>query len=460
MEATGGVALGRLFMLLLLVGGGGSNDLVSLLDAKDYFKAHKVEVTVTKMARLAAGEPAEAGSPVAQLLALRWLGEHAAEVKKAEKFDSILQQVRQVAGGKKAQDPAGFAAEYARRAVRALGDEAGPGGGEAGAKGSGLAWFPKSVGLVGEVRLGSGEREGDGGKALRETLGKIVPQPARKEIYKVVDKVGNVRLDRVSFAYTLDPQARAQARFYVRLTGKADRQRLLNVIRGAVPDVKFEEPDQPKGGRDGRVTLIHFPTTDIGPGLVLVGDTDLLVGAFERGGPQVDHEEVVGHMLAVRAGKSKGVMDGPLAKSLKTVEAADDGFVVGKLPPEVRAALTRGPDAFRALPDDFFLKIERRKAGLKLRLNATTSDAGQAAMFVEDVNRLRKKGLEGLKNAPDEVRQRLGTKGVADLTKLLEGIEVRAKGSAVQGAMAVPPGAVRVLLLLGSGRATWEAPPR
>ena len=438
-------------VLALLGTGSSSNDLVTLIDAKDYFKARGVEMTTAKLVELATARPADGKGEVAQLLALRTLAARAAKVRAARDYPAILGKIEGVAGGK------GFAAEYARRTAAALGSTpAFAPGGSPKARDGGLVWFPKSVRLVGAVRLERGA-VGDGGKAVRDLLNKVMPPRDREKLYDLAGKVGNARIERLSFAYSLDPQAKAQARFYVRLTGTANRQRLLSAIRDAVPDVKLEEP---KGGPGGKVTLVHFPATASGPGLALVGDRDLLLGFFERGGPQVDHEQVVTQMLAIRAGKEKSVLDGPLAKSLKTVAARDAAFVVGGLPPEVRADLTRGPNAFRVVPDSFFLKAERGKGGLKLRLEAAMGSAKEAKLFVEDVGRMKRTGLEGLRKLPDEARRLLSAGGVEPLAKALESVNVRADGDTVRGGMDVSPEAVRVLIVLtGTPRAMRARPP-
>src|SRR5687767_3990502 len=101
-------AVGLLEMIVLLAGSGGlaSNDLVSLVQAEDYFKVRNIAVSADKMAELAGKDPADGKTQVQQLLAIRWLGENAADTKKADGARALLEQI---AAGKKAQDPHGFA---------------------------------------------------------------------------------------------------------------------------------------------------------------------------------------------------------------------------------------------------------------------------------------------------------------------------------------------------------------
>src|SRR5262249_32852903 len=97
-------------LALLALSGGASTDVVSWLLPEHYFKAHQIDVTAAKMVELAGKDPADAKTSIAQLLAIRWLGEHPGEVKKAAAARDLLQQIAQ---GKKAQDPQGFAREAA-----------------------------------------------------------------------------------------------------------------------------------------------------------------------------------------------------------------------------------------------------------------------------------------------------------------------------------------------------------
>ena len=69
--------MGVIGITLLVLFGGGSNDLVSWIDADDFFRERRTEITPARMVELAGREPAAGGAaPVARLLAIRWLGEH------------------------------------------------------------------------------------------------------------------------------------------------------------------------------------------------------------------------------------------------------------------------------------------------------------------------------------------------------------------------------------------------
>src|SRR5262249_31006008 len=106
-------ALG-LFAFLVVSGGNFPGDLVTLIDADMYFQARKVDVTAAQMVALAGKDPVDGKTQIAQLLALRWLGDHPNVVKADSKIRALLEVVAQ---GKKAQDPQRFARDYAQRAL-------------------------------------------------------------------------------------------------------------------------------------------------------------------------------------------------------------------------------------------------------------------------------------------------------------------------------------------------------
>jgi hypothetical protein len=90
------------------LGGNGAKDFVSLLDAPQYFKSRGIEMKVEKMLELAGKTPADGKEQVQQLLAIRWLGEHADTIKKTGNARETLQAI---ADGKEAKDRHGFAAD-------------------------------------------------------------------------------------------------------------------------------------------------------------------------------------------------------------------------------------------------------------------------------------------------------------------------------------------------------------
>ena len=103
----------------LLLGGGASfNDLVSLIDAEDYFRAREVQTSIDGLKELAGKEPKDARGQVSQLLAIRLLGE--LKIGNADEKQRIVAALAPIAAGTRAQDRDGFAKRYAQRAVARL----------------------------------------------------------------------------------------------------------------------------------------------------------------------------------------------------------------------------------------------------------------------------------------------------------------------------------------------------
>src|SRR5262249_29035988 len=146
---------GMMEVLVLLASTSSSptHDLVSLIRAEDYFKARNIAVDASGMVKLATKDPADGKAQIQQLLAIRWLGEHPAELKKTEGARAALEQV---ATGKKAQDRSGFAELYARQALARLDDKPLPVAATAppgGLQREAFAWFPADTNIVTGMEL-------------------------------------------------------------------------------------------------------------------------------------------------------------------------------------------------------------------------------------------------------------------------------------------------------------------
>ena len=135
----------ELVMMLALMGGGG--DIVSALPAKEYFQFRQIEPTVEKLVELAQTEPASGKAQIAQLFALRQLAHDIDAVTKSGKVAEIRQLLRLIADGKKANDAAGFAADYAGVALAAL-DGTKLVSRNRGGWREGAAWLPKETTLL------------------------------------------------------------------------------------------------------------------------------------------------------------------------------------------------------------------------------------------------------------------------------------------------------------------------
>jgi hypothetical protein len=424
-------------LVLLLGGKDAPPDLATLIDANAYFQARNLPVSPDKLADLAAADPKDGKTQIAQLLALRKLAEDAKEIKQAKNFGDILRTVEEIAAGQKAQDPQGFAADYARRAALALGSDkvkVKPAGTpEEYVRRDALAWFPASAKLVGAIScLPETEPAPSGGKELRELARFIVPRNEER-FFDVADKLGNLRLDRFAVAYTPDLKDRHRSRIYFRFTGKGDPARLLGFLKESEPALVTKEQ---KGFRGQRITLAHVP--DRAPGYLLIGDSELIIAGFE-GGPReakVNQLELVEEMLAVRAGKGDSALTGKLAGELKKLPAKAAAVAAGELPEPMRENFTRM--GLAGVPTAFRASLERSKAGATLHWEGRCADADAAAKFNEELGRIRKLGLEFLKEKKE-------LQSAASLTRALESIKTEVKGTRVTGTVTVPREALQAL---------------
>jgi hypothetical protein len=136
-----------LVYLVLAYAGDYPRDYLTLLNADEYFQARQIATKPANMQELATTEPVDARTQVRQLLAIRWLGEH-----KVEQARGTLEKIAQ---GWVAQDPEGFASDYAKRALGQLdGQAVEPPKSFKESLHEALAWFPEDVACFGALDLG------------------------------------------------------------------------------------------------------------------------------------------------------------------------------------------------------------------------------------------------------------------------------------------------------------------
>src|SRR4051812_39880890 len=110
------VAMGpmELLLILLMSAAGQPTNLASLLAPQDYFKTREIETSIERMVELAGKDPVDGPTQLAQLLAMRVLGEDD-KFTKSPNYAAQRAVLEAIASGKKAQDRVGFAREYAQR---------------------------------------------------------------------------------------------------------------------------------------------------------------------------------------------------------------------------------------------------------------------------------------------------------------------------------------------------------
>jgi hypothetical protein len=424
-----------LLTYLLLAGLGDSPcDLMTLIDADDYFRSRNVTPTAATMTELAGKKPTDAKAEVRQLLAIRWLGDHQVAAAQA-----LLQQL---ANGKRAQDPGGFARDYAGRALaRLAGKPLAPARAPEGSVHEGLAWFPVDVTFFGALDLRAPwptkpfTLPDRAGKPLR--VQEFLPGARDRDgLYDFVDQVGNLRLDRIAFGYRAPAEPTKPGRLLVRLTGQGNHGRLAERLRGEAVPGSVQQRKGPRGEPITLLTLANLST------LALVGDTDLLVAADPEQNAR-SRVEAIEQALEVRAGVRPGLLQGPFAEDLRGIPGRASGALIGRPTDSIWEALIQGLGPFHNRPERlaFYALVDR---SVTVHYRFTLANAAQAGTFREDAEASRNKYLAALREVE------LSDARAAVLIQALEGIELKTEGSSVTGSVCasedVPPALAEVWL--------------
>ena len=441
-------------LLMLLLSGGGGSDLLTLLNAEDYFRTRGIETRVEKMMELASRAPADSKASVQQLLALRVLGEQADKLKASKEFAEYREILTQIAAGKKAQDNLGFAREYAlwtlsRAGVTVAADQAPP---VRKLQESALEWFPNKLTLAAALEIHWGRSFDPGDNQVRklfDALGKLIPPDSKDRLYKTVEQLGNVRVDRAALGYLADPNDSEKGQIYIRLTGKGDRRQLVELLSlgMAVKDIKGNDKEPP-------IAILHGSNS---PAFAVIGDHDFIIAGNLEG---KFHLDAVEQVLAVRAGKEASVLKGPLADDLKKISEKAAGFVVGTLPEPLLKNLTMPQGPFKAVPAHFVLEAQLQGDKLALRLQGQLKNVDDAKSFCDTIVQLRAKGLEALTKLPNPPENPPFPFDAAEAKAILTSIQVEAKGDTATVSMQVSRNAVASIFtryLSARDRASEEA---
>lgn len=421
----GGPPESALGMILFVLLGFGSNsrDVVSYLNADDYFKSRKVEVTVERLLALAATSPRDGKDQVMQLLAIRKLAANPAEAGKDKRVRALLAEI---AEGKKGKDRLGFAEDYAKRALAQLdGKEAAP---QTMPKDSlrseAFAWFPKDAALVAAFDMRPGEGIPAAEVTALQTLAtKFARESNPEQIYEVAEKLGNIRVDRFAVGVAPDPQGgKENGRIYVRVSGKVDHRRLVTFLR----DMELKLVNEEDGG-GGQMISILQPKNDP-PVFAVVGDSDVLIAGYMRN--RGEHMAVLREMLNVRAGMQRGVAAGPLAERLKKADPQTFILMAGDLTKDLGFGPLGAPgvDGKGVMPKSVAMEATRKAKGLDIVLDAVMANADDAQRLAEEAKRTLHEALEDIRR---EVKRNpeVTKEGLELVTKTLESIKIQAKAA-------------------------------
>jgi hypothetical protein len=395
-------------------------ELVSLIDVDAYFNAHGVPVSMQTMEELAGTEPKNAADQVAQLLAIRWLGEQDAQPARI--------MLQKIANGELAQGELGFAKEHARRALARLNKQ--PielqGGGGRNLK-EALTWFPRDVTFCAALDLRAAWSSKPFAPTILANVPGLWPFPwgflnDKGQLYTFADQVGNFRLERMAVAFAPSRAGKDGHCIFVRFTGLVDRKRLLEVLAGEMVQRTVRE----EKGHAEPITSIVAPDR---PALIMVGSTDLLIVMDQN--REAVLPEIVQEVLAIKARKKPSVVEGMLAGLLRKVPDNAHALAVGDVPQELFEDQTkRGADCgldpcFALLRDDIVLHAVVKKQ-IDVHFQGKTRNAADAQALLAGIARLQKEHT-------GELRQFLPDPSAQVLIDDLASIQVTAAGAEVTG---------------------------
>jgi hypothetical protein len=444
----------EILMLALLSGGTNSTDLVDLIQPKHYFESRQMEPSVDKMADLAGEEPKDAKGQIVQLTSLRYLADEIEALKKSPRYAEHRKSLEAIAQGKKAQDSLGFAKDYATRVLLKLDDKKPEAVKIRPLREDALSWFPANATLAGAIELRQSRQAGGADDPFKELL-KMMPDREKKEMYNVIEKAGNIRVDRAAFAW-VEGTGKRDGKIFVRISGKGDQDWMVaafNMIEGGRGRSQIKVT---KDEKDTRVTLIQPGNGP--PVLMLVGNNDFLVVGYEdRNGQQ---DDLVTEVLEARSKKKANAAGGTLKDRLAKIPDSAVGLIVGEIPNEMKREFR----VFDPAPTNILGFIERAQQGLDVQVETGMANEGDAGKLVQKVGALRKEGIAALKQEMQRP-QPPGTPPIPfqSLINLMETLQVQSKTDKVQVRVFVPDGLIRQMssgwFFLAEARAVDLPPP-
>jgi len=407
-------------LLFILLGGATPADLVSLMHADDYFEVRKIDLTVEKMIELAGKDPSDGKAQIQQLLALRLLGDDPNEVKKSPQHEAVIKLLKQIADGTKAQDRFGFARDYAGRTLARLEGRILPVTPvvKDSLRVDAFKWFPAAATMIGAADLNSGDGAPDTFNLLRKTFAAKIPPQQKEVLYAVAEALGNIRVDRASFAYVDEPNNANQGRIFIRFTGAGDRQRLIDVL---------EKKGEFKVAKQGDAIVLQQGNRP--PVVSIVGDNDVLFLGY--GKHDADHAKLIDEVLSLRSKGEDTLLAGKLKGELAKIPADVNALIVGDIPEELRQDLARG-GAVPVLPHGIMATARRGKS-LQVQFSGGMAGDEDAKLLSKTLLALRDQGLVLLQNVPAQVP--VPERIIGNLKKTLQSLQLNAEGKTVAGSV-------------------------
>ncbi len=427
------MAIGMIELLALFFFAGGDikGDLISFVDADDYFQAHSIKVSNDKMLELAATDPKDGVTQARQLLAIRVLGERRAELVNAKAVEKATQLLSDIAAGNKAQDELGFSKVYAEAALARLQGKKLPLQSlpKDSVRKDALSWFPKSATMVAAADIRGGVDSEQTTKKIRDFIAQKLPAPQKEGFFSFVNTVGNASITR--FGLCLIPGEGDTVTVAGRLTGKVLPERLLKFLES----IKKAQNVTRKKGPDGK-TLTLIKSDNDRESMVFVGVTDFV---FCGGNPKAkSSDELLKQVLAIRAGKAPSVLTGSMNSDLKRVSATASGLALGRLP---KAATDQfGMDLKR-----FFVTSQRAKNGVHVDAEVGMATANEAMKLQQVVLATKMKFLQGLDMFQKQVQDKFMQKLLKQAREAAQEMEVKSQGKSVSVSVQLPSTAGMIL---------------
>jgi hypothetical protein len=409
----------------LLLSAGGPMELASLVEPAEYFKARGIADDVENLARLAAKDSDEPKAVFVRTLAIR-------ELARRKDSRATLEAV--------ATGPKGIARDAAEAALAEWDGKPAPRGKspDESVRLLAAAWFPPECGLYAGLDLRRLPAPAAAPAKVRaDLLAHFLEGEAREEVWKLLERTGGLRVDRLSLASAEKPDG-SDERQFIRVSGRFVRKAVADYFAGlsegggAKPNVR--EPE------DG-VTAVNHP---FGTPVLVIGDTDLIVTEADSD----EHPDIDAKLLEIRSGKKPGLPKGLFAKDLKALSADAVFAAVGNTPQSIRrkfeaVGFTVVPPVYSVelVPVAADVKDDKAKDKapiLKLRVRLPMDGEPDAVKLLEEAEAVRKKALEALK----EPAAPLDAESAAVLSDLLRSAKLSRDGSEALGEVTLSAEAV------------------
>ena len=298
-----------------------------------------------------------------------------------------------------------------------------------------LSWFPANATLAGAIDPQL-SRQPDGAKDPLKDLIKLMPDRVKKEMYTHIEKCGNIRIERVAFAY-VEGTGKRDGKIFMRITGKGNHDWMVESLQ-IIARAQFET----KKTKDENGTPITLLQDRNGPPVImLVGDTDVLIVGYQD--DRAKHDELVTEVLEARAKKKPNAAAGPLKDRMAKIPDKAVGFVVGNVPDEMKRELGF---VFNPIPTNMTAFMDRAQQGLDVFAETTLPNAEDAGKLVQKIGDLRKEGTKSLEDEMQRPR-RPGEPPIPfqSMINLLATLQVQNKGDNVQVRAFVPDGLIQQL---------------